>query len=146
MYFGYGTLKIVIWKYSSHKVNTIRFYYVEQSPFENPRRQSRKSLFVATKTGHGGRLLRSLNAAELPVERSNPLRTGWCQTQARVVCIVYCRDGRSYGKDAVAGTGACFNRIEQSHRSTIIFLPTNDTYPHLTSPLPSSAEALHRIP
>lgn len=57
-----------------------------------PGRLSRKSLFVATKTGHGGRLLRSLNAAELPVERSNPLRTGWCQTQGRVVCIVYCRD------------------------------------------------------
>lgn len=67
-----------------------------------PRWQSRKSLFVATKTGHGGRLLRSLNAAELPVERSNPLRTGWCQTQARVVCIVYCRDARSFGKDAAA--------------------------------------------
>lgn len=78
------------------------------------RRWFSKSLFVATKTGHGGRLLRSLNAAELPVERSNPLRTGWCQTQARVVCIVYCRYARSFGKDAaaVAATESMFQLME----------------------------------
>lgn len=78
-----------------------------------PRQRSSKSLFVATKTDHGGRLLRSLNASELPVERSNPLRTGWCQTQARVVCIVYCCYARSFGKDGATPPPSplrvCFN-------------------------------------
>lgn len=96
---------------------------------EIPGRQSRKSVFVATKTGHGGRLLRSLNAAERPVERSNPLRTGWCQTQARVVCIVYCRAARSYGKDA---GHVSIDRAEQSPESTIMFINTYHHFAYLT--------------
>lgn len=102
-----------------------------------------KSLFVATKIGYGGRLLRSLNATKLPVERSNHSERADVKRRPGlfvlfiVVTLVRSakttRRRRRRRREHVSIDG-----VERSPECTIIFLPTNDTRPHSLSALPYS--------